>query len=63
MMVEYVKEPHLTDGIGAKTAHSILCTSTSAALKNRNPTYAMSAHRKRTNRFAQSEKLSVGNHR
>lgn len=46
-MVEYVKGPCLTDGIGVKIAHNIHCKSTKGALSNRDMTSVTSAQQKK----------------
>jgi hypothetical protein len=51
-----LRDPHLTDGIGAKTAHNIPCPSTQDALIDRNLTSVTSAKHRKTNKLAQPKK-------
>jgi hypothetical protein len=50
-----LREPNLTDGTGAKTAHNIPCTSTKGALIDRILTSVTSAKQKRTTKIVQPE--------
>ena len=52
-----LRDPHLTDGIGARIAHNIPCTSTTDALRDRNLTSVTSAKQKKTNKIAQPKEL------
>jgi hypothetical protein len=53
-----LREPHLTDGIGARTARNIPCTSTKDALRGHVLTFVTSAEKKKTTKIAQSEELN-----
>jgi hypothetical protein len=53
-----LREPHLTDGIGARTARNIPCTSTKDALRGHVLTSVTSAKKKKTTEIAQSEELN-----
>jgi hypothetical protein len=48
-------EPHLTDGTGVRTAHSIPWSPIKSARQNQILIFAMSATQKKTNKFAQSK--------
>jgi hypothetical protein len=48
-----LKELHLIGGIGARTAHSILCRFTKDATKDQMPTFVTSAKQKKTKGVAQ----------
>ena len=50
-----LRDPHLTDGIGARIAHNIPCTSTTDALRDRNLTSVTSAKQKKKNKLAQAK--------
>jgi hypothetical protein len=52
-----LREPNLTDGTGARTAHNIPFTSTKDALVDRILTSVTSAKQKKTIKIAQPEKL------
>jgi len=47
-----LRDSHLTDGIGARIALNIHCTSTKDAPRDRSLTYATSAKQKRTTKTA-----------
>lgn len=53
-----LRDPHLTDGIGAKTAHNTPCTSTQDALIDHNSTSATNAKQKKKNKTAQPRELN-----
>ena len=48
-----LRDPHLTDGIGARIAHSIYCISTKDALRDRSLTSVISAKKRKTKKAAQ----------
>jgi hypothetical protein len=47
-----LREPHLTDGIGARIAHNILFTSTKDVPGDQFLTFVISAKRKKTSKIA-----------
>ena len=47
-----LRDPHLTDGIGARIARNIHCTSTKDALRDRVLTSAISAEKRKTTKPA-----------
>jgi hypothetical protein len=53
-----LREPHLTDGIGARIAHNIPCTSTKDVLRDRILTFVTSAKQKKTSKIAQPKDLT-----
>jgi hypothetical protein len=53
-----LRDPHLTDGIGARIAHNIPCTSTKDALIDRNLTSVTSAKRRKTTKTAKHKELN-----
>jgi hypothetical protein len=53
-----LRDPHLTDGIGVRTAHNIPCPSTTDALRDRDLISVTSAKQKKKNKFAQSKELN-----
>jgi hypothetical protein len=53
-----LREPHLTDGIGARIAHNIPCTSTKDALIDRNLTSVTSAKKRKTTKTAKHKELN-----
>jgi len=59
-----LREPNLTDGIGARTARNIPCTSTKDALRDHILTSVTSAEKKKTTKIAQPKELNriVKNH-
>ncbi len=58
-----LRDSHLTDGIGARTAHSILCRFTKDATRDQTATYVTSAKEKKTDKNAQPEELTLGHFR
>jgi hypothetical protein len=52
-----LREPHLTDGIGARIAHNIPCTSTKDALIDRSLTSVTSAKKRKTTKTAKHKEL------
>jgi len=52
-----LRDPHLTDGIGARIAHNIHCTSTKDALRDRLLTSVTSAKQKKTRKTAKRKEL------
>jgi hypothetical protein len=50
-----LEEPHLTDGIGARIAHSTPFTFTKDAMRDQTATFVTSVKEKRTNNSAQSK--------
>jgi hypothetical protein len=53
-----LRDPHLTDGIGARIAHSIPCTSTKDALIDRNLISVTSAKKRKTTKTAKHKELN-----
>ena len=53
-----LREPHLTDGIGARIAHNIPCTSTKDALIDRSLTSVTSAKKRKTTKTAKHKELN-----
>ena len=53
-----LRDPHLTDGIGVRTAHNIHYTFTKDATVDRDLTSVTSAKQKKTNKIAQCEDLT-----
>jgi hypothetical protein len=53
-----LREPHLTDGIGARIARNIPCTSTKDVLRDRILTFVTSAKQKKTSKIAQPKDLA-----
>jgi hypothetical protein len=46
-----LREPHLTDGIGARIARNIPCTSTKDVLRDQILTFVISAKQKKTSKI------------
>jgi hypothetical protein len=54
-----LREPHLTDGTGARTAHNTLCTSTKDVLGDRILTFATSAKQKKKSKNAHAQSKAL----
>lgn len=52
-----LKDPHLTDGIGARIARNIHCTSTKDALRDRVLISVISAKKRKTRKAAKYKEL------